>query len=91
MEEEVLYASGTITMCKIKNETSNSQPLRTDCEIYEKATLLELKIKDILNETQTNNLSIAEVLFKFLKNGMLSLQDLLDMVGAYICAIMDNN
>ncbi len=84
-EERILSISGTISLHKTENRTNNVHKVR------EIVTLLITKMEDIINYAQINKISIYEAMFEYFENGTLSLQDIFDLAGMFICEMRDNN
>ncbi|OQC43401.1 MAG: hypothetical protein BWX59_02465 [Bacteroidetes bacterium ADurb.Bin028] len=86
--EIVLPVFDTITMYEIEDENGNTVlslfNSKANNELDQMATSLMLKVKDVLIEMGTDNVSMAEAVFKSVKNNNLKLQDLFEITCLFI-------
>ena len=87
--EIVLPVFDTITMYEVKSEDGNTSlslfNSRTNNELTEMAAVIITKLKDVLIEMESSNVSVAEAVFNTIKNKKLTLQDLFEISCLFIC------
>ena len=87
-DEVILPVFDTITMYENKSEDGKTSlslfNSHTDNELTGMAAIIMTKIKDVLVEMESSNVSVAEAVFNTIKNKKLTLQDLFEISCLFI-------